>query len=82
MEKVRKRREMMGKRRYKLLNCRLLKLFRNLMDFMKIIMKCGLIGMKLIIMNKNMMLLWPKKKSCLLLKMPINNKLMMLLKLN
>ena len=44
------------------------------MGFMRITMRFGQIEMRLRTMNKDMMLLWLKKKLCQMLKKAIKNK--------
>lgn len=74
-ERKKRRREVtMETRRNKLLKLGLLRLFRNSMNSMRIITMCGLIVMKLTIINNIMIMILPKKKFYLLFKRNIRRK--------
>jgi len=54
---------------------RQLKPSRSLMRYTRILLQIGVIETKEIIINKNMILKWPSKKSCLFLKKSISRLL-------
>jgi len=74
-ERRRKRRVTeMTMKRSKLLRLGLLRLYRNLMNSMRITMMCGQIEMKPKIINSNLTMTWQRTKSCQNSRMSIRKK--------